>query len=381
MEGFVMGKRDQMVLEVVCKVVGGKMRRDEAIKLLSISERTLRRYLSDYRNEGIAFIRHGNQGRAPVNKISDNLKNNVQSFMKEQFYDFNMSHALEKIREQTGANLKYSTFRSWCHEIGQVKLAHHKRRSKPRYRRERMSQAGVMTQMDGSPHVWFGDRQSCLVAAIDDASSEIVGAEFFDTETTFACMKVLKDVVAQKGVMQVLYVDKAGIYGGIKRQGFSQVARAMEEIGSHIIFAHSPEAKGRIERLFKTLQDRLIPEMRINKIRTMEQANEYIKTVYLPHQHNPRFSVQPHNTMPAWRALAPHLKLDEVFCVKEYRVAARDHTISFQAENYMVAEPLRWSIHKQRIEIRIQSDGSWKAYFAGSPLSLTKIQKIKKAVA
>ena len=381
MEGFVMGKRDQMVLEVVCKVLSGKMRREEASKILDISGRTLRRYLSDYRDEGIASVRHGNKSRTPVNKISDTLKRDVQSFMKDQFFDFNMCHALEKVREQTGVNLKYSTFRKWCHEIGQVKLAHHKRRSRPRYRRERMSQSGLMVQMDGSPHNWFGDRHSCLIAAIDDASSEIVGAEFFESESTFACLKLLKDIVSNRGVMQVLYVDKAGIYGGIKRHGFSQVARAMEEIGSHIIFAHSPEAKGRIERLFKTLQDRLIPEMRINKIRTMGQANDYLQNVFVPHQHNPRFSVQPHNTTPAWRALAPHLKVEEVFCVKEYRVVGRDHVLSFKTDDYMIAEPLKYSIHRQRIEIRSQSDGSWAAYFAGKPLRLTKVQKIKKAVA
>lgn len=376
-----MGKRDQFLLEVVCKVVGAKMKRDEATRLLEVSPRTLRRYLRDYGEQGIAFIRHGNKSRSPVNKISDGLRRQVQELMKEQYFDFNMCHALEKIREVTGANLKYSTFRKWCHEIGQVKLGHQKRRSKPRFRRERMSQAGVMVQMDGSPHVWFGDRPSCLIAAIDDATSEIVGAEFFDSETTFACLKVLREVVTKKGVMEVLYVDKAGIYGGIKRQGFSQVARAMEEIGAHIIFAHSPEAKGRIERLFKTLQDRLIPEMRVSKIRTLEQANDYIKHVYIPHQHNPRYSVQPYNTQPAWKAVAPHVKLDEVFCVKEFRVASRDHVISFRAEDYMIAEPLKWSIHKQRIEMRIQSDGSWQAYFAGRPLRLTKIQKLKKAAA
>ena len=381
MEGFIVGKRDQFVLEVICKVNSGKMRREEACVLLKVSARTLRRYLRSYSHKGIAFVRHGNRNRAPFNKHSEKLKHDVQDFMKKDYFDFNMSHAMDKIREQTGVNLKYSTFRRWCQEIGQVKLAHHKRRSKPRYRRERMSQAGLMIQMDGSPHMWFGDRSSCLIAAIDDATSEIVGAEFFDTETTFGCLKVLKEVVLHKGVMQILYVDKAGIYGGIKRQGFSQVGRAIEEIGAQIIFAHSPEAKGRIERLFKTLQDRLIPEMRINKIRTMTQANEYVKKVYIPHQHNPRFSVQPHNTAPAWKPLAPNLKLDEVFCVKEFRVAARDHTIGFRADTYIIAEQLKYSIHKQRIEIRIQSDGSWRAYFAGRPLLLAKIQKVKKAVA
>ena len=114
------------------------------------------------------------------------------------------------------------------------------------------------------------------MAAIDDATSEVVAAEFFEGETTFACLKVLKDLIAAKGVFKILYVDKAGIYGGIKRQGFSQVGRALEELGAQIIYAHSPEAKGRIERLFQTLQDSLVAEMRLNKInyRTGERIFE-----------------------------------------------------------------------------------------------------------
>ncbi len=138
-----------------------------------------------------------------------------------------------------------------------------------------MAQAGLMIQMDGSHHRWFGDRETCLIAAIDDATSEVVAAEFFEGETTFGCLKTLHEIVSKKGVFKILYVDRAGLYGGIKRHGFSQVARALEEIGAQIIYANSPEAKDRVERLFQTLQDRLVPELRLSKIRTIEQANDF----------------------------------------------------------------------------------------------------------
>jgi len=380
MEGLVMKGWDQLCLEMVLKVVEGKMRREQAEQLLGVSERTFRRYLSEFRKIGIRFVRHGNKGRAPVNKTNESIERRVQELMKEKYFDFNMEHAREKILEDTGWNIKRETFRSWCHEVGMVKKAK-KRRSRPRYKRERMPQPGLLVQMDGSTHRWFADRETCLIATIDDATSLVVGAEFFEGETTFGCLKVLSDVVSKYGVFRGLYVDHAGVYGGIKRQGFSQVKRAVEEMGAHVIFANSPEAKGRIERLFGTLQDRLVAEMRLNKIRTIEQANEFLKTVYLPHQHNPRFSVEAHNTQPAWITLPAHLTCESIFCVKEYRVVGRDHTISYGANRYMIDEALKYSIHHQRIEIRIKADGQWTAYFADRPLRLVKIKEHKKMAA
>jgi transposase len=374
-----MGAQDLLVLEVIAKVEAKKLTRFEAETLLQISNRTLKRYLQDYREEGIAFIRHGNKSRAPKNKLAPDLKRQVQNLMKEKYFDFNMVHAIEKLREE-GIDIKRETFRSWCHEIGLVKRAK-KRRSKPRYKRTRMSQSGLLIQMDGSHHRWFDNRETCLIAAIDDATSEVVAAEFFEGETTFACLKLLKDLIKARGVFKILYVDKAGIYGGIKREGFSQVGRALEEVGAQIIFAHSPEAKGRVERLFQTLQDRLVAEMRLNKIRTIEQANEFLKTVYLPHQHNPRYSVQPHDLKPAYQALPAHCDLEEIFCVKDYRVVNRDHTISWGGELYMITDQLRFSIHKQKIEIRAGHPGDWRPYFAGKPIRLVKVEKLKKMIA
>ncbi len=229
------------------------------------------------------------------------MKKQVQKLVQEKYFDFNLVHLQEKLFEELGFKIKYQTLRRWCHEINHVKRAK-KRRSRPRYYRERMSQEGLMLQMDGSHHLWFGGRFLCLIAAIDDATSEVF-ARFYEGETTSACLDFLKDLVSRKGAFKVLYTDKAGVFGGIKRENFSQVERALGELGAQVIYAHSPQAKGRIERLFGTLQDRLVAELRFNGIASIEAANEYLQNVYLPHLHNPKNMVQAHNPVSAYRAL------------------------------------------------------------------------------
>lgn len=241
------------------------------------------------------------------------------NYVEAELYDFNMLHSLEKIEHKFNLKINRETFRRWCHKNGMVKKAHHCRRSKPRYKRTRFSKSGFMLQLDGSPHRWFGNEESCLIAAIDDATSEVVGGKFFKTETMFGTFEVLTSIFKKYGLPSVLYVDRAGIYGGQKRTNFSQLVRALEELGIQIIYANSPEGKGRIERLFRTLQDRLIPEMRLKNIETYVTANEYLNNVYIPHLHNPRFSVQAQSQAPAWRPILLHQKLEEIFCIKEKR--------------------------------------------------------------
>ena len=375
-----MNAEDQLRLEIVCKVESGLVDRAFACQHLRVSARTLGRWIAEFREEGAAFLLHGNRAKAPANKTPEAVKANAMRLMSEKYFDFNMVHASEKIREELGRKIPRETFRRWCHEIGAVKHKQ-KRRAKPRARRARYPQAGYMLQMDGSHHRWFDGRETCLIAAIDDATSEVVGAQFFEGETTWGCLTVLRAIVESRGAFRVLYVDKAGVFGGIKRQGFSQVGRAMEEIGTQTIFAHSPEAKGRIERLFRTMQDRLVPEMRLNKIRTIEQANEYLQRIYLPTMHNPSFAVQAQDTKPAWMALRAGVRADEVFCVKEHRIAGKDATFSLGGRTFMVADQLRFSIHRQRIEIRYAADGSWSAYLAGQPMKTVLVEKLKKMAA
>lgn len=367
--------KDQLKLEVVHKVVKGQMQRLEGQVILGVSERTLRRYVRDYKEEGISFLRHGNWRRSPVNLTSVALKNEVQQLIRETYFDFNMVHLKEKLFEELGIKIKYATLRRWCHAIHHVKHGQ-RRRAKPKYYRQRMSQEGIMLQMDGSHHRWFGDRLLCLVAAIDDATGEVF-AKFYEGETTLACMDLLTSIITTKGIFKVLYTDKAGVYGGIKREHFSQVERALGELGAQVIYAHSPEAKGRVERLFKTLQDRIVPELRLRGITTIESANEYLQKIYLPN-HNQKSMVLAHNPVTAYRALPIAVDLESILCVKEFRIVARDHTVSVDGNKWVIADALKHSISKQRIEIRYNKWGTWQAYFAKRKIKLVKIQKTIK---
>jgi len=378
--GIILSARQQLRLDIIVKLEMGVMDRPTAALVLNVSQRTLKRYIHDYRDAGILSCLHGNQGKAPHVKISEDLKDLCMKLMREKYYDFNMLHALDKINQDLDVNIKREVFRNWCHEKGLVKR-HRKRRKKPRYYRVRMQQEGLMIQMDGSHHKWFGGFESCLIVVIDDATGEIASAEFFKGETTFGCLKVLKNLVKKKGAFNILYVDKAGVFGGVKRTGFSQVERALGELGTQVIYANSPQAKGRVERLFETLQDRLIPEMRIAGVRTFRQANKFLQQVYLPQLHNPKFSCDPESPISAYRPQSLHQDLDSIFCVKEYRKVGKDHTISFEGTKYMLSNKFEFSIASQRIEIRIADTGKWYAQYGEQKIDLIKVKKLAKSAA
>lgn len=370
-----LSKKEQLKLEIVVKVQTKVMSREKALLILQVSERTLRRYLDAYKTKDILFVKHGNRGKTPHNKSSAATKEMATFLIKSKYFDFNVLHLQEKLLLH-GLDIKRETLRKWCHELHMVKRSK-RRRSKARYKRERIAQRGILIQMDGSPHEWFGKNKTCLIAAVDDATSEILEARIYKSESTVACLDFLKRLVVKHGIFQNLYVDKAGVYGGVKRSGFSQVERALGELGSHVIYAHSPQAKGRIERLFNTLQDRLIPEMRINKIKTIEEANIFLEDYIL--SHNNKFSVEAQSLVSEFRETKKDLK--EIFCIKEKRQVASDHTISFRGETYLISEKFKFSIKKQKIEIRIYADGHWQSYFGIYPIKLVKVTKINSSAA
>ena len=372
-----MSAREQMELDVVGKVVAEMMTRKQAEQILNVSERTLRRYIKGYLIVGVQSIKHGNCNKAPVNRHEDELKMRVQDLVREKYFDFNMTHCLEKLVVVEGIRINRETFRRWCHEIEMVKRAK-KRRGKARKHRQRMQQTGLMLQMDGSPHAWFGGKPSCLIGAIDDADSNVPYAEFFPAEDTLTCMVVLQRIIEKKGIFQILYVDRAGIFGGPKRAQFSQVKRALKELGIHVIFANSPEAKGRIERLWGTLQDRLIPEMRLRNIRSYSAANHFLQEQFLPNEYVPKFTVTPENLQTAYKPLPTGINLNEIFCLKEYRQVKRDHTFSWGNDIYQIDSPLKHSIYKQKIEVRTYQDLSEKFFFANKPIGVSLVKMPRK---
>ncbi len=373
---FYMDSKSQFTVDIISKVIDGKITINSATQLLQKSRRTVERYLSRYRKEGIRFVVHGNTGRAPINKIPVSLKKEVQALIQTKYYDFNLQHLSELLSKNEGLSIKRETLRSWAHDIHHVKRSK-RRRSRVRKYRERMPLPGLMLQMDGSPHRWFGDEKSCLIAIIDDATSDI-HAQFFPSETTEGCMKVMRAYIEKRGIFKTLYVDRAGIFGGPKRSNFSQMQRACDELGIEIIFANSPQGKGRIERAFDTFQDRLVPELRLNNIADMESANRYLQEEFIPKYWVNNVMVQATKSSSAFKSLPPDLDLNSICVQKEYRTIRRDHTFSFDSKMYVIDSPVRYSIENQKVEIRCQFDGTFSAYFGHRRLDITELVEPRK---
>jgi transposase len=368
--GIYMSKQGQMAYRVVSEFLEGKLYRKEAAELLSVRERTVTRIARRIEAKGLFATVHANRGRVAWNRTSEEKKGQVMELVKSTYFDFNMTHCLEKLKENHGLEIKYETFRKWCHEKKLVKRSK-KRKPVARYRRARMQSEGLLLQMDGSPHHYNGKDEWCLIAAIDDATSDIPYAEFFLSEDTINCMTVLQRIIEKKGIPYAIYVDEAGCWGGGKRAHFNQFKRACGELGIKIIFATSPEGKGRIERTWDTIQDRIIPEMRLRKIHRMPAANDYLQNQFLPNYWKIKNTVTAKSPETRYTALHSSIKLQEVLCLKEYRTVKRDHSLSWNGTIYELRSPLKYSIYRQKIELRTYQDLTWKAFFAGKPIELT----------
>jgi len=374
---IVMNSKAQLIVDVIAKVAEGKVTIANAGKLLNKSRRTIERYLHRYRKVGIQFVVHGNTGSEPVNKMPNSLKQQVQRLIREKYFDLNLLHLAELLQANENVTVKRETLRKWAHDIHHVKRAK-RRRSRVHKRRERMEAPGLMLQMDGSTHRWFGGKKSCLIAMIDDANSDI-HAEFFPSETTTGCLKVMRSVIEQHGVFKTLYVDRAGIFGGPKRCNFSQMQRACEELGIEIIFASSPQGKGRIERAFDTLQDRLIPELRLHNITDMAGANSYLQHVFIPQFWRKQLTVKARTTAIEYTPLSRHTNLNHICITKVYRKIRNDHTFSYCNKFYFIESPIKHSIAHQKIEIRKGQRGQFSAYFAGRKLRVSEVKEPTKA--
>jgi len=369
-----MSKKGIFVYEVISQFLAGKFSRREASELLQVRERAVSRMARRIEKKGVLGAAHGNRGKSPTIKKSAFFKRKVLKLVKERYFDFNMLHCLEMLNTHHHIVVSRETFRRWCHEQGLVKRAK-RRKAVARQRRERMPNPGLLLQMDGSPHKWNLRDIWHLISAIDDATSEVPYAEFFEAEDTLGAMKVLRGVIEKKGIPFAVYVDKAGCFGGGNRQKYNQFKRACEEIGIKVIPANSPEAKGRIERSFDTFQDRLIPELRIYGITKMGEANEYLRRKFLKNYWDRKLTVEPRNPESKYRAVPKGIDLNEIFCLKYQRTVNGDHTVSWDAKTYQLDWPKDRPIRGHKIEFRVYPDGNWKAFHAEDPVSLKPVFK------
>jgi len=384
-EGDVtLNKNDQFRLSIIEDFRSGRVSRADAARVLNTSERTVTRLAKKIRGHGAAGIVHGNRSRSPWNKIDSTKKVTVQDLIRSDYYDFNVMHTCEVLKERNQITVSYRTLLRWCHEISLVKHVRRKNRtSKQRVFRERMTNEGLLLQMDGSHHEWIPGERWCLIAMIDDATSQIPHAQFFKTESTNNCLEVLENVCLSKGIPQALYVDKAGWFGGTKRYNFSQFEKVCRDLGSNVIFANSPEAKGRIERAWKTFQDRLIPEMRLHNIKSIDEANVYLATVFLPFYWNKRNTVAAASSENRYKQLPEKLNIIDTFCCKEYRHIRRDRTFWYDNKLFKIKCDLGGGLTGMPrltnpkgaiVKIHRYRDETWAAFFYHQRLEIIEIK-------
>lgn len=371
--GVFMTKNELVALRILEEFRYGKTSRKDTALLLGCSERAVSRRATKVREKGAGGVKHGNNGREAANQTDGLQRAEMLRLAKEVYFDFNMAHCLEMLRERHSLSTSYATFHKWCRDAGIGKVKR-RRTSKARVHRERMARAGFMLQMDGSHHDWNGRDRWCLIALIDDATSEIPAARFFHGETTWGCMTVLRAVIEVKGVPQIIYTDEAGwAGGGVKRHGFSQFVRACEELGIRVITTSSAESKGRIERVWRTTQDRLIPELRLNEIKSMTDANRYLDQVYLPKYWNIRNTVHARDYAISYRPLDAHENLQEIFCLKYTRQIGSDHTVNFENTRYRITDRRYGSLKKKAVSVHVYENGLLALFFGHLQLEFEKI--------
>lgn len=364
-----MSDSKQRIYRLAAEVLNNRLTIVEFSQLIKKSYRQGQRIIKRVIRDDMLGVIHGNTGRRPINKISDEAKSQIKALIKNKYFDFNMLHLNEMLSKQEGIIINRETLRHICHSIHMVKRP--KRRSRKVHPpRARMPQTGIMVQFDGSIHEWFGSKGpvSTLIGGIDDADGRIVGLEFFAAEDTLNCMKVMKDIGLNHGIPESYYLDQAGYFGKInKNQTCTQIGRALEELGCRAIIAGSPQAKGRIERLWNTLQDRLIAELRLNNITRIPVANEFLKNIFIP-EFNRKFTVPPRIEQTAFRS-APD-NLDSIFCIKEKRKINNGNVFSWNNEKYIVKNDFNFKFRK--VTICSHYEGNVTYEIAGTKIYIEK---------
>jgi len=372
--GIFMSKQEQYEFEKISDFIRGEISRIDVAHILEMSPRNVSRIANKVKKLGMLGVKHGNTGKRPVNKIDRQKKLKATELLQEHYFDFNIVHAREMLKDNHDLKFSYTSLRRIAHKINLVKHRKKSRRKARKYR-VRMPCRGIMLQMDGSHHDWNGRDKWALIAAIDDATSEIHWAEFFTSEDTLNCMTVLQRIIEKVGIPECMYVDKAGWFGGTaKRPDFANFVRACEELGIKVIFANSPEAKGRIERTWQTFQDRLVPEFRLYNIKHIPAANKYLKEIFLPNYWTPNNTVQPRNPEDKFRPVPANINLNEVMCLKDFRLIKGNQTVSIDAKIYVIKDDPRFgSLKGLQIEIRTYQNLQQKYFFADKVVELIQV--------
>jgi len=372
-ENISMSRRERKRLEALSRVVSGEMTLAEASRQLGLSYRQSSRALSRYKAEGDAGLVHRLRGRASNRQPATDQREAVLLLYHAQYLDYGPTLAAECMAKDDEISVSVSTLRRWLGKAGLLKRR--RKRSAHRRRRPRRERRGDLVQMDGSHHDWFEGRRgwAVLMVMIDDATGNVT-ARFFENESWASASDIFQRYVLTHGLPRALYVDQAGIYRPDhevtgselldKTPAETQFGRAMRELDVELILAHSPQAKGRVERMNGTLQDRLVKALRRNTISDLEKANRYLEEVFLPAL-NAKFSVKPTHSKEGHRRLSKHVDLACIVSIQEPRVVAKDWTVRWKSRVLQLPrESADFVRSGQRVIVCEQLDGVLRV-FAG----------------
>jgi transposase len=379
---ITLSQRELNRVAVIAGCVKGTTSVRRAAALLQLSPRQIKRLKWKFRSGGAAAMAHAGRGRASPRRLPAPLRQRILHLARTTYAGFNDHHLTEKLHEAEAIRIGREALRQLLRAAG---IGPPRKRRPPahRQRRPRRLREGEMLQVDASPHDWLEGRgpQLTLLGFQDDATSKVVGAEFFPAETAHGYFRVFRRVLRRYGVPLSLYGDRSGVFVRndnhwtveeelAGRQQPTQFGRALEQLGVTFIAALSPQAKGRIERLWGVFQDRLRSELRLAGATDLETANQVLRR-FLP-DYNRRFGRAPANAEKAWRA-APR-ELDRICCLVHERIVSNDNVVRWEGRRFQIPpQPRRFSFAGARVQLVEDLAGRVAVYHGATKLQVESL--------
>jgi transposase len=354
--------------DVILKAMAKKISWVSAAEIIGVTPRTMRRWRERMEEHGYDGLYDRRRGKTSRKRVPVAVCEQVLELYQKQYFDFNVKHFQEKLKEVHGMELGYT----WVKQalLGAGLVPRHKKRGPHRRRRPRKEMPGIMLHIDGSKHRWFqDDRYYDLVVILDDATSEIYYAQLVEEESTATVMAGVREVIQRQGLFCSLYSDRGSHFFYTPRAGEpvdksrpTQFGRALKELGIHMIAAYSPQARGRMERNYGTWQGRLPQELRAAGITTVEAANQFLRQHYIQ-EFNAKFTVKAALSGTAFRKCGRR-DLDRVFSIQTERVVSKDNTVAI-ADRWWQIEKCRWrhSLAGQTVTIHQHLDQTVSIYY------------------
>src|SRR5712692_8542786 len=378
----VMSKRELNRLDVLARLGSDRLTARAAAELMTITPRQTYRLLRRYRDGGASAIANQRRGRPSNNRLPDVVRDHAIALVRERYADFGPTFAAEKLAERHDLKVSRETLRSWMRQAGiWMSRAERKRIQQPRHRREHI---GELVQIDGSEHRWFEDRAATctLLVFVDDATSRLMELRFVASESTFAYFEALKAYLRCHGKPVAFYSDKHSIFrvsneNAVSGNGMTQFGRALSELNTEILCANTSQAKGRVERAHHTLQDRLVKELRLAGISTIEAANAFLPAFV--QTYNARFAKPPARDRDLHRPIAGRNDLDDILCWREQCSVSRQLVVNYNRMKFMLRpDKTSAALAGKLVDIYDFPDGRLEIRWKGLPLPYSAFDQLQR---